>query len=203
MKRPFSACLALSFVAGFYGLTDARDGQSLVLQSAPADTPRKVFTLSERNGRACLLTPEGKPFMILGLSHVGGAFQGAAFQNLTDSERDTRLPEETKPSTTMNGQERDEQRKREKPNDGQVRDALKEVFAAGATAWSAKNFAAVRAEYRKTLAMDNAPSPCRSYARLRIAQSYAAEKNTAGAKAEYEKIKANAAYPEAHRYVAE
>ena len=41
-----------------------------------ADTPAAVhlWTLAERNGRMCLLTPEGKAFMMLGISHVGGAF---------------------------------------------------------------------------------------------------------------------------------
>jgi hypothetical protein len=33
------------------------------------------WTLAERNGRQCLLTPAGKPFMILGLSHASGAWQ--------------------------------------------------------------------------------------------------------------------------------
>jgi hypothetical protein len=41
-----------------------------------ADTPSgvKPWTLAERDGRACLLTPEGKPFLMFGISHVGGAF---------------------------------------------------------------------------------------------------------------------------------
>ncbi|MCY2950486.1 MAG: hypothetical protein NTU53_00725, partial [Planctomycetota bacterium] len=81
--------------------------------------------------------------------------------------------------------------------------SLNETFAETTKAWSAKNFEAVRAEYGKVLAMTNAPSHYKSYAHLRIAQSYAAEKNTAAAKAEYEKIKANAEYPEVHRYEAE
>ena len=51
--------------------------------------------------------------------------------------------------------------------------------------------------------MPGAPPHFQSYAHLRIAQSYLAEKNPARAKAEYGKIKANAAYPEVHRYEAE
>jgi hypothetical protein len=40
-----------------------------------ADTPPSVnpFTLAERSGRMCLLAPEGNPFMMPGISHVGGA----------------------------------------------------------------------------------------------------------------------------------
>ena len=48
----------------------------------------------------------------------------------------------------------------------------------------------------------DAPPHFRSYAQLRIAQSYAVEGNTAAAKAEYEKIASNVAYPEVHRYEA-
>jgi hypothetical protein len=51
--------------------------------------------------------------------------------------------------------------------------------------------------------LTNALPHFQSYAHLRIAQSYLAEKNTAAAKSEYEKITANAAYPEVHRYEAE
>jgi len=107
------------------------------------------------------------------------------------------------PSAVKNKPKQEAQQKGEKPKTDSVQDALDRLFASAATSWSAKNFAAVRAEYGKVLAMDNAPSHYRSYVHLRIAQSYAAEKNTAGAKAEYEKIKANAAYPEVHRYEAE
>jgi hypothetical protein len=81
--------------------------------------------------------------------------------------------------------------------------SLNEMFAETAALWSTKNFEAVRTEYGKVLAMTDAPSHYKSYAHLRIAQSYMAEKNTGSAKAEYEKIKAYAAYPEVHRYEAE
>jgi hypothetical protein len=81
--------------------------------------------------------------------------------------------------------------------------ALEDLLAATARSWSAKDFGAVRASCEKVLAMPGAPPQFQSYAHLRIAQSYLAEKNTAAAKAEYEKIEANAAYPEVHRYEAE
>jgi hypothetical protein len=110
---------------------------------------------------------------------------------------------DTTPSITgQDKQEKEDQQKGEEPKDARVQDTLKEIFAAAATSWSAKNFAAVRAQCGKALAMSNAPSHYRSYAHLRIAQSYMAEKDTAAAKAEYEKIKANTAYPEVHRYEA-
>ena len=59
---------------------------------------------------------------------------------------------------------------------------LNGMFAEAATLWSAKNYAAARTEYGKVLAMTSAPSHYKSYAHQRIAQSYAAEKNTAAAK---------------------
>ena len=51
--------------------------------------------------------------------------------------------------------------------------------------------------------MPGAPPHFQSYAHLRVAQSYLAETNPAAAKTEYEKIMANPAYPEVHRYEAE
>jgi hypothetical protein len=39
-----------------------------------ADT--KPWTISTQNGRQHLVTPDGKPFLILGLSHASGAWQG-------------------------------------------------------------------------------------------------------------------------------
>lgn len=81
--------------------------------------------------------------------------------------------------------------------------ALDDLLAAAAKSWSAKDFAAARASCQQALAMPGAPPHFQSYAHLRIAQSYLAEKNTAAAKTEYEQIKANAAYPEVHRHEAE
>ena len=73
MTRLFPACLVLSFVAGIHGLSNARADQSVAPSSQPAATTVRVFTLAERNGRTFLLAPEGKPFMMPGISHVGGA----------------------------------------------------------------------------------------------------------------------------------
>lgn len=84
-----------------------------------------------------------------------------------------------------------------------AREAVKEAFAAANAAWATKNFSVVRTECAKVLAAKGIPAHYKSYAHLRIAQSYQAEKNAAGAKAEYEKIKANAEYPDVHRYEAE
>ena len=81
--------------------------------------------------------------------------------------------------------------------------AIEDLFAAAARSWAAKDFGAVRAQCEKALAMPGAPPHFHSYAHLRIAQSYLAETNAAAARTEYEKIQANAAYPEVHRYEAE
>ncbi len=83
------------------------------------------------------------------------------------------------------------------------RAAAEEALAAASAAWAAGNFSAVRAACAKALATPGLPAPCRSYAQLRSAQSYLAEQNAAGAKAEYAKIKAEAEYPAVHRSEAE
>ena len=83
--------------------------------------------------------------------------------------------------------------------DQQLRPTLDAFFAAGAKAWAGRDFEAARVEFRRALALPAAPPHFRSYAHLRIAQSYAAEKNSTAAKAEYAKIKAEASYPEIHR----
>jgi hypothetical protein len=80
---------------------------------------------------------------------------------------------------------------------------LNERFVETAKLWESRELETARNEYRKILDTTNAPPHYRSYAHLRIAQSYMAEKNTAAAKVEYEKTKANEAYPEVHRYEAE
>ena len=76
------------------------------------------------------------------------------------------------------------------------------AFQAANAAWTQKNFAAVRDECAKVLTSP-VPAHNKSYAHLRMAQSYLAEQNVAGARAEYEKIKTNAAYPDVHRSEAE
>jgi len=107
------------------------------------------------------------------------------------------------PSTVKNKPKQAARQKGEKPKTDPVRDALDKQLAAASSSWSAKHFAAVRAECDKVLAMNNAPLHYQSYAHLRIAQSYMAENNSTAARAEYEKIMANVAYPEVHRYEAE
>jgi hypothetical protein len=44
---------------------------SAPLATLHAEEAVKPWTLAERSGRACLLTPAGKPFLVLGISHVG------------------------------------------------------------------------------------------------------------------------------------
>ena len=81
--------------------------------------------------------------------------------------------------------------------------ALEDLFAAAARSWAAQDFRAVRADCERVLAMPSAPPHFQSYAHLRIAQSYLAETNPVAAKLECEKIRANAAYSEVHRFEAE
>lgn len=45
----------------------------LPLTTWAADAVVKPWALGERNGRQCLITPKGQPFLMLGISHVGGA----------------------------------------------------------------------------------------------------------------------------------
>ncbi|MEK6794442.1 MAG: LamG-like jellyroll fold domain-containing protein [Spirochaetota bacterium] len=83
-----------------------------------------------------------------------------------------------------------------------ARETAKENFAAAANAWAQRNFSGVRDACRKVIDIASMPAHFKSYAHLRIAQSFAAERNTAAAKAEYAKIQANASYPDVHRYEA-
>lgn len=84
----------------------------------------------------------------------------------------------------------------------EMREQLNETIAAANQGWAAADFVAVRAAYGKVLAVASAPANLRSYAHLRIAQSYVAEANTDSAMAEYEKIGATVAYPDVHRFEA-
>lgn len=84
-------------------------------------------------------------------------------------------------------------------DENQVRQNLE----TGAAAFVAKNFEGARTAYAKVVSTANSPAQYRSYAQLRIAQSYMAENNSAATRAEYEKIKANNSYPVTHRYEAE
>lgn len=81
--------------------------------------------------------------------------------------------------------------------------AVGELLNATAKAWSARDFAAVRATSRKLLDLPGAPVELQSYAHLRSAQSYLAETNLLSAKSAYEAISTNSTYPEPHRYEAQ
>jgi hypothetical protein len=80
---------------------------------------------------------------------------------------------------------------------------LNERFAGIAKLWESRELETARSEYRKILGAMSAPPHYRSYAHLRIAQSYVVETNNAAARAEYEKIMTSSEYPEVHRYEAE
>ena len=58
------------------------------LATPHAEEVVKPWTPGERDGRQCLLTPAGQPFLMLGISHVGGALGG-----LKGAEREQRLVE--------------------------------------------------------------------------------------------------------------
>lgn len=73
-----------------------------------------------------------------------------------------------------------------------------DAMQAANAAWARKDFSAVRVECAKVLSA-TVPAHHKSYAHLRIAQSYLAENNEVAAIAEYEQISANAIYPAVHR----
>ncbi len=79
------------------------------------------------------------------------------------------------------------------------REALVQQFDGVSRAWAAGDFQAVRQACTPMLSSADLPAVFRSYAHLRIAQSYLAEKNGAAARAEYAKIAAQDEYPEVHR----
>ncbi len=74
-----------------------------------------------------------------------------------------------------------------------------ETLARTHAPWAAGDYAAVRSICTAVLNAADAPAALRSYAHLRIAQSYAAEAKPEFARAEYARIAATAAYPEVHR----
>lgn len=78
-------------------------------------------------------------------------------------------------------------------------EVVQESFAAANEAWGKKDFATARTLLTGISANPKAPSHYRSYAHLRLAQSYAASGQVAQAKAEYAKIAAVADYPQVHR----
>ncbi|HEY0073802.1 MAG TPA: LamG-like jellyroll fold domain-containing protein [Abditibacteriaceae bacterium] len=78
-------------------------------------------------------------------------------------------------------------------------EAMQEGFTAANAAWAKKDFALVRQSLTPFLNNPKAPPHYRSYAHLRIAQSYVAENKNAQAKNEYQKIAAVTNYPQVHR----
>lgn len=82
------------------------------------------------------------------------------------------------------------------------REAMSKLFEGVSAAWTAGDYAAVRAQCAKVLAVSAIPPHFRSYAHLRLAQSYVAEGNRAAALAEYAKIAATEEYPEVHCFEA-
>ena len=73
-----------------------------------------------------------------------------------------------------------------------------DAFKAANAAWARQDFAAARVACAGLLTAP-VPAHVRSYAHLRMAQSYLAEHDTTGAKAEYERIQADTSYPDVHR----
>lgn len=49
----------------------------LPVAAATAEDTARAWTLGERGGRQVLVTPEGAPFLILGISHAGAVLHPA------------------------------------------------------------------------------------------------------------------------------
>ena len=80
-----------------------------------------------------------------------------------------------------------------------AREAISQSFAEANVAWAKKDFIGARRVLASVVGNAQAPPQDRSYAHLRLAQSYVAENKTALAKAEYEKISRVEDYPQVHR----
>ncbi|MCF7975638.1 MAG: right-handed parallel beta-helix repeat-containing protein [Phycisphaerae bacterium] len=76
---------------------------------------------------------------------------------------------------------------------------LEKVFADVNAAWTGQDYTAVRSLCLAVVGAADAPAHFRSYAQLRMAQSYAAEGNQDAAREIYVSIAANDAYPPVHR----
>jgi hypothetical protein len=79
------------------------------------------------------------------------------------------------------------------------REALMEAFAKTHELWAEGDFSGVRAACAAVAGSPDCSPALRSYANLRIAQSFIAEGKPDLARAEYAKIAATQAYPEVHR----
>lgn len=78
-------------------------------------------------------------------------------------------------------------------------EAIQQGFVDANAAWAKKDFAGVRTVLNGLTTNVKAPPHYRSYAHLRLAQSYVAEGKGAQAKIEYAKIAATTDYPKVHR----
>ena len=76
---------------------------------------------------------------------------------------------------------------------------MQKTFAEVNAAWSASRFDEVRSLCQRLVASTDAPVHFRSYAHLRIAQSYLAEGNLQAARTTYQQIAAIGEYPAVHR----
>jgi len=79
---------------------------------------------------------------------------------------------------------------------------LEDIFSKASIALEKKDFTHARSQYSNVLSMPNIPMQYKSYAQIRIAQTYEMENNLKSAKLEYKKISENSDYPEVHRYEA-
>ncbi|QEH34851.1 hypothetical protein OJF2_33960 [Aquisphaera giovannonii] len=79
------------------------------------------------------------------------------------------------------------------------REAALDALAAARASWAKGDLGAVRKACSALAAASDLPPSIRSYAHLRVAQSWAAERKPAEAAREYVAIAATAAYPEVHR----
>ncbi|MBV9470451.1 MAG: right-handed parallel beta-helix repeat-containing protein, partial [Abitibacteriaceae bacterium] len=78
-------------------------------------------------------------------------------------------------------------------------EAMQQGFSDANAAWAKKDFTAARQRLIAIVTNSHAPAHYRSYAHLRIAQSYVAQGQPTQARTEYEKIAAMADYPAVHR----
>jgi parallel beta-helix repeat protein len=80
-----------------------------------------------------------------------------------------------------------------------AREAIQQAFAAANQAGAKRDFVTARKRLASIIANAKAPSHYRSYAHLRLAQSYVADGKAGQAKSEYTKIAAVTTYPQVHR----
>lgn len=86
---------------------------------------------------------------------------------------------------------------------GKNRERIERVLAEGNRAWGSGDYSAARTNYGKIVSETEVSGHSRSYAHLRLAQSYVAEGDSAAARVEYAKVRAEEAYPKVHRLEAE